>query len=219
MKYLTDELIRGCREYLMRQQIPFDPQEAGYDNTKVSQLICAFMQSVGFGHCQREAVMAQASFQSYLNLGSDYSNPLVHLPHSYLTTHKRTIPISLVHIFVTIARGLGLQASPIPFPHRVLAHVAAPNPNEKDIYVDVFDAAILSAEGELTVLMAANGIAPVDMTAYITPCGAREMLLRSARNMMSSLQHETPPRPTEQRSTLLFCFCIYLLLGDLAGAE
>lgn len=134
------------------------------------------------------------------------------LPHLYLTTYKKTIPLSLVHIFVSIARSLGITASPVDFPVRVLAHISDPAPNKDDFYVDVYGSstqAILSLREDIPALLARQGIGPASIEEFIAPCGANSMILRNTRNILASLRTDSPP--LHQPSALL-AFTIYSLL-------
>ena len=114
-----------------------------------------------------------------------------HFPHRFLSTNRKTIPLSLVYVFVAISRRLGIAASPTDFPHRVMAHVSSPNQDVADIYIDVYGSstkAVLSARDDIPQLLRQAGIAPASMLRYIAPCSAAPMLLRAARNILSSLR-------------------------------
>lgn len=141
----------------------------------------------------------------------DISN---HFPHLYLTTNKRSIPISLVHIFVSLARHLGISASPVEFPARVLAHVPSPAGSD-DFLVDVYASdtkAIVSLRDDVPVMLTRLGI-PVDqLDQYISPCGGAPMLLRAARNILASFRNDAS-RSTAQ-SAIYAAVCIHLLLTN-----
>lgn len=125
---------------------------------------------------------------------SKYSGQQFHLlqtrlPHLFLTTHKATIPISLVYIFVCIAQKIGLTAAPVDFPARVLAIVSSPDPDISDIFVDVFGSrtqAILSLRDDIPHLLIQAGITPNSMLRYITPASCVSMLVRTSRNILAS---------------------------------
>lgn len=136
-----------------------------------------------------------------------------HFPHAYLTTNKHTIPLSLAHVFIAIAQGLGIAASPVNFPAKVLVHVASPEPTVDDIYVDVYGAktkAILSLRGDIPTLLSRMGVTPQNMMPHISPCGAVPMLLRATRNIMTS-SHTTPPDKST-RPAILVAYGLHLLL-------
>lgn len=59
-------------------------------------------------------------------------------PHAFLNPHRReTIPMSLVYIFVAVARRLGIQAYPANFPGVVQAHIQPPDPLEPPRLLDM----------------------------------------------------------------------------------
>jgi F-box protein 21 len=143
----------------------------------------------------------------------DISN---HFPHVYLTTNKLSIPISLVHVFVSIARhpSIGVPASPVEFPTRVLVHVASP-PGADDFLVDVYGARtkpIVSLRNDIPVMLMRLGIPPDNLSQYVSPCGAAPMLLRAARNILSSFRNDAT-RSTAQ-SAIYAAVCIHLLLTN-----
>ncbi|KAJ6621183.1 hypothetical protein B0H10DRAFT_2019132 [Mycena sp. CBHHK59/15] len=169
-------LGNACHEYLIKEQCLLDPDVANYDLQEVCSKICRFMHEQGFG--------AVEPTRFY-----DISN---HFPHVYLTTNKRTIPISLVHVFVSLARHQGIIASPVEFPARVLVHVSSP-PGADDFFVDVYGAetkAIISVRTDIPMMLMRLGIPPDSLTQYISPCGAGPMLLRAARNILSSFRND-----------------------------
>ncbi|KAF7347690.1 F-box domain-containing protein [Mycena venus] len=132
----------ACRKYLLKQRCSVDS-----DLPDACTKICQFMHEQGFG--------AVEPTRFY-----DISN---HFPHLYLTTNKRSIPISLVHIFVSLARQLGIPASPIEFPARVLAHISSP-PGSDDFLVDPYGAdikPIVSLRNDVPTMLMRLGIPPL----------------------------------------------------------
>ena len=123
------------------------------------------------------------------NSGQRFHYLQARLPHLFLTTHKATIPLSLVYIFVCIAQRIGLTAAPVDFPARVLAIVSSPDPNISDMFVDVFGSrtqVILSSHDDIPHLLNQAGIPPNSMRRYITPASCASMLVRTARNILAS---------------------------------
>ncbi|KAF8216042.1 hypothetical protein K438DRAFT_1799973 [Mycena galopus ATCC 62051] len=182
----------ACRQYLINQD------ELHAQLPDLCANICRFMREQGFG--------AVEPTHFY-----DISN---HFPHLYLTTNKRSIPISLVHVFVSIARQLGISASPVEFPARVLAHVSSPAGSD-DFLVDVYASdtkAIVSLRNDVPVMLMRFGIPPDDLLQYISPCGASPMLLRAARNILASFRNDAS-RSTAQ-SAIYAAVCIHLLLTN-----
>ncbi|KAJ7170052.1 YccV-like-domain-containing protein [Mycena filopes] len=187
-------LGHACHQWLQKQRCILDPDVSGYELRDICTKICQFMHEQGFG-----AVQA-AHFHDIKN----------HFPHLYLTTNKQTIPISLVHIFVSIARQIGISASPVEFPGRVLAHVPSP-PGVDDFLVDVYGAenkAIVAIRDDIPLMLMRLGIPPDHLVQYVSPCGAAPMLLRAARNVLSSFRIEA------SQSALYAAVCIHLLLTN-----
>ncbi|KAJ7207393.1 hypothetical protein B0H12DRAFT_1158814 [Mycena haematopus] len=186
-------LGNSCQEYLSKHN------QLHSDLPDICTNICQFMHEQGFG--------AVEPTRFY-----DISN---HFPHLYLTTNKRSIPISLVHIFVSIARHLGISASPVEFPARVLAHVSSPAGSD-DFLVDVYASdtkAIVSLRNDdVPIMLMRLGIPPDHLSQYVSPCGATPMLLRAARNILASFRNDAS-RSTAQ-SAIYAAVCIYLLLTN-----
>ncbi|KAF9074819.1 hypothetical protein BDP27DRAFT_1213458 [Rhodocollybia butyracea] len=174
MHTLLTDLNSRCRDHLIRLKFPLSPDDPTYDLKKLCVLICEFMASEGHGPVQPH------NFHDIHN----------HFPHFYLTSHKRSIPISLVHIFVSIARSLKVNALPVNFPVRVLVHISTPKAEDDDFYVDIYGASskvIVSLREDIPALLARQGIVPNDMMRYISPeTNAGPMLLRSVRNVTMS---------------------------------
>ncbi|KAJ7446479.1 Hemimethylated DNA-binding protein YccV like-domain-containing protein [Mycena galericulata] len=188
-------LAVACHEYLLKMRCPLNPELPEYDLPGICANICQFMHEQGFG------AVEPAQFH-------DISN---HFPHIYLTTNKRSIPISLVHIFVSLARHLGIQASPVEFPMRVLAHIPSP-PGTDDFLVDVYGAdtkPIVSLRNDIPTMLMRLGISPDSLHQYVSPCGAAPMLLRAARNILTSFRSDAS-RATAQ-AAIYAAICIHLL--------
>ncbi|KAJ3750747.1 Hemimethylated DNA-binding protein YccV like-domain-containing protein [Lentinula detonsa] len=191
-----------CKDYLLRLNFPLSESDPNYDLKKLCLLICDFMATEGYGP------VAAHSFHDVLNL----------FPHSYLTSHKRTIPLSLVHIFVSIAQSLGVASSPVDFPVRVLVHISVPNPEVDDFYVDVFGPETIVSLRDIPALLARQGIQADNMMHYISPCGAASMLLRGSRNILSSLNIPDTPLSLIRPSALL-ALTIFVLLTGVGGGR
>ncbi|CAK5280593.1 unnamed protein product [Mycena citricolor] len=164
-------LSSSCLRYLADERITVDSAAADYRLPVICEQICVFMKRQGFGP------VGPQSFH-------DVSNQF---PHLYLTSKKRTIPIALVHVFVHIAHGLGIDASPVGFPTRVLVHIPCP-PGQDDFLVDVFGAevkTIVTLRDDIPFMLMRLGIPPDQIASYIMPCGPVPMLLRAARNILS----------------------------------
>ncbi|KAJ7631118.1 YccV-like-domain-containing protein, partial [Roridomyces roridus] len=191
-------LTAECRAYLEEKRCLLDPDAPEYDLALVCTTICQFMLQQGFGP------VPSLNFHQISN----------HFPHLYLTSHRRSIAISLVHAFVALARSVGVTASPINFPGRVLVHISSP-PGADDFLVDVYGAetkAILSLRHDLPPMLVRMGVSPDALLFYVSPCGAAPMLLRAARNILSSITNDTSHATTQ--AAIFASICIHLLLTE-----
>ncbi|KAF7311111.1 F-box domain-containing protein [Mycena chlorophos] len=187
-------LNEKCRLHLSKRQLELDPEKPGYDLTGLCAEICRFMhEEEGFGPVD------SIRFYDILN----------HFPHAYLATNKKTIPLSLVHVFVSLARHIGIPASPVEFPGRVLAHIAS-QPGADDFMMDVYGSAVVSLRHDLPGMLHRLGIPPDDLERYITPCGAAPMLLRAARNIFAALQTTNSP----SQAAVYVTISIHLILSN-----
>lgn len=207
-------LGKVCREYLMKQKCTLDSDAPEYYLPEICTKICEFMREQGFGAVERACRSCGDDIYSLPPIAARFYDISNHFPHLYLTTNKRTIPISLVHIFVSLARDLGISASPVEFPTRVLAHVSSP-PGSDDFLVDVYGAdtkAIVSLRNDIPAMLLRLGVPPSNLSQYISPCGASPMLLRAARNILASFRNDAS-RSTAQ-SAIYAAVCIHLLLTN-----
>jgi F-box protein 21 len=187
------ELVALCKAYFIERKISLDPAEFANDARKlrlVCSSICDFLWSYGFEAAEGE-LFSNVTVYVLLsnNSGQQFHLLQTRLPHLFLTTHKATIPISLVYIFVCIAQKMGVTAAPVNFPARVLAIVSSPDPDVSDIFVDVFGSrtqAILSLRDDIPHLLIQSGISPTSMPRYITPTSCASMLVRTSRNIFVS---------------------------------
>jgi len=202
-----DALALQCREYLLAVGHSLAVEDMdGPSLSGICTDICAFLRSQGFD-------ADRLNFHHLFN----------HFPHCFLSTHRKTIPLSLVYLFVAIARRLGIAASPTDFPHRVIAHVSSSNPEVSDIYIDVYGSstkAVLSARDDIPRLLIQAGITPASMLRYIAPSTASHMLLRAGRNILSSLRMLPQDiisgvSESDCEAAMYACYCVNILLtGD-----
>lgn len=120
-----------------------------------------------------------------------------------------------MHVFVALARAVGIHASPVSFPSRVLVHVTSPNEDIDDFFVDPFKPGILTLRDDIPVLLRRHGISPANMMEHITPCGARDMLLRTARNIFSFSQEDRDQQPGARSAGLLAHTIFLVFTGDI----
>ncbi|KAL5533715.1 hypothetical protein ACEPAG_175 [Sanghuangporus baumii] len=102
-----DSLNELCKEYLDEKGICYDPDLEEFNIKKLCNAVCSFMRSRSFSRA------GQMSFYDFRNS----------VPHLFLTTSTRSLPISLVFIFVGILKRFGLEASPLNTPNCVTALV------------------------------------------------------------------------------------------------
>lgn len=95
-------------------------------------------------------------------------------PHHFLTTHRRTLPLSLVCVFVSIARRLGVNAYPVRSTPHVTAYLEGISVNvctgTTGTRLEISDIVIHNRRQDLDIVL---------IMAY-------HMLLRSGGNIMNS---------------------------------
>ncbi|KAJ8084436.1 hypothetical protein PM082_003206 [Marasmius tenuissimus] len=203
-KQVNDVLVditHQARERMLKTGIPLTIKDANYDVRVVCTKLCEVMGDLGFG---------PVDARSFHNIDHQF-------PHSYLTSNRKSIPISLVHVFVAIARSLGVQASPVDFPFRVLVHVCQPwEDDDDDFYVDTFDRnnPILSAEDDIPRLLSRQGVSANRATDLISPCGAIPMVLRAGRNVMAALHSPRNTSASLARAAVIFTFSMHIQLSS-----
>jgi F-box protein 21 len=116
-----------------------------------------------------------------------------HFPHLFLTTSRKTIPLSMVCVFVAIGQHIGLQVSPVNYPRKVLAHIQHPQPTGAGIWVDVTGSlgrTVLDYQLDVVAgLIEGNENNPFpDIRSWISPASVPSMLIRSANNILSSFR-------------------------------
>lgn len=93
----------------------------------------------------------------------------------------KTLPISLVYVFVAVAQRIGMEASPINYPGRVLARVSLAN-SPDCVFVDVFGS--LSTQNPLRLrTVDIESTSDLGRAAHAAP-----MLIRATHNIAASLQ-------------------------------
>lgn len=137
------------------------------------------------------------SSSHHLLIGPAFRHLKNHFPHYTLSSIRETIPLSLVYVFCAVAHRLGIDAGPVNFPGRVMAHIRSPKPEISDFYVDVFASdtkAILSRQGDLQPLLdtfVGNvDLDPDSAAHFIERSPITPMLRRSRRNIYASINEE-----------------------------
>ncbi|CAE6512900.1 unnamed protein product [Rhizoctonia solani] len=172
-----DNLARACGQHLDSVGISTSPQSPGFDLEAFSLGVCRWMASQGFKKAN----------------GDHYYDLMNHFPHKFMTTHRRTLPMSLVYTFVAIVTRLGLRASPVGFPGHVHAWIALPDSGpgweEGSLAVDVFksDEAPFLDKEMMRENLQALGIPEAQRESLIGPAYAEEMVFRAANNVLHSV--------------------------------
>jgi F-box protein 21 len=137
-----------------------------------------------------------------------------HFPHWFLCPTRPTIPISLVYVFVAIARRLGFEAGPLGLPFRVVAQVPSPGHGPYGLIIDVYGSdtdPVLSHETDIPQLLLRAGIQPTETNVahYLRQMAtADQMLLRATRNIFGSFHMLAGPA-VEQISPVAQTSAIY----------
>ncbi|EIN13966.1 YccV-like-domain-containing protein [Punctularia strigosozonata HHB-11173 SS5] len=193
-----DDLARACHRYLTSRDIIIETRRSTNDMRTVCIAICAFMRKQG---------LASASDFRFHDLYN-------HFPHWFLSPCRATIPISLVYVFVALARRLGFEAVPLGLPFRVLAQVPTPSDGPYGLIVDVYGSetkAILSAETDVPELLSRAGVRITQSVISQTlrqPATSGQMLLRAARNIIGSFHAFAGPT-AEQISPISQSSAVY----------
>ncbi|EMD41920.1 hypothetical protein CERSUDRAFT_110478 [Gelatoporia subvermispora B] len=186
-----DDLATLCRTYLAQWNTELDSNGNEFDLRVICTRVRDFLRNHGFTPAE----------------GLDFHDPLNQFPHAFLNDHRRSIPMSLVYVFTGICRRLGIDAAPVNYPERVLAHVTAPGPHGATLLFDVF-----------------NGRSPVDRASvagggtvsdFLLPCAPVVMLQRAANNIINFVQFQRVHRSASLTEANLWadyaaCTCFLL---------
>ncbi|KAJ4485188.1 hypothetical protein C8R41DRAFT_921491 [Lentinula lateritia] len=168
---LLSSLNYRCKAHLSRLNIPLSQVGPRHDLKELCMHICDFMTT------ERYRTVDPPNFYDLHNL----------FPHFYLTSHKRSIPLSLVHIFVLIAQSFGIAAFPFRIPLHVLVHITVPDPEVDDFFVDVFGVpTIINLRDDIPAIRERQGIHGNSLMHYLSPSDTTTMLLGNDRFILSS---------------------------------
>ncbi|KAJ8516118.1 hypothetical protein ONZ45_g6537 [Pleurotus djamor] len=194
------DLASLCRNYLKSASVDISNKMMTPALRNVCVHICRFMHAQGFG------TVDPSLFSEILN----------NFPHAYLSTHKHTIPISLVHVFVSIATRLGLSAHPVNFPGIVIACVF----NEQDgesIYVNVYgpsESAVLDVNEDHLVgwPLVLDGQPEISLSRLSRRNA--DMLIRASRNIYNSHRMHPVSQISSQSAMDTASFLAIALTGE-----
>ncbi|CAE6415808.1 unnamed protein product [Rhizoctonia solani] len=188
-----DNLARECGLHLESIGVSTNPRSPEFDLKAFSVGVCHWMASQGF---------KSASDGHYYDL-------MNHFPHKFMTTNRRTLPMSLVCTFVAIVTRLGLRASPVGFPGHVHAWIALPDsgPGWEDgsLAVDVFRSdkePFLNVDALLEELRT-SGVPEGVRRELVGPSLPAEMVFRAANNVLHSITQVQLFRPLTRHSIIL----------------
>lgn len=224
-----DWLAEGCKLYLESEEICGDPQRAEFDLEVFSRGVCDWMASRSF---KRSASTSSSPLLDlYISSMNDvdaevgdgqYHNMMTHFPHKFLTTYRVSFkhfthppsltnnqespPVSLVCVFVSMVRRMGLRAAPVGFPGNVHACIAlSPTSTTNDIglmewelatpvrelRVDVFhaDGEIFLDAANLRQVLAQTRVPEGDYAEIMRPSPAKEMVLRAVDDIFYSVTY------------------------------
>ena len=132
---------------------------------------------------------------SYLALRNSFIGLVLRSP-----THE-SLPLISVAIYCAVARRLGLDARPCGFRYHVYTLVYAPKNYNLDgeykptnskhldfMYLDPFRSSFEVQQGDLQRLLREMGVPTNQHATYLSDANTREMVLRTARNIMNSVQ-------------------------------
>jgi F-box protein 21 len=201
------ELATECREFLEKNGTNLDIYAENFDLPLVAERICNWMRQQGFGPPD----------------AARYHRISNHFPHLFLSDARKTIPLSMVCVFVAIGQHLGLQASPVNYPRKVLAHIAHPQPTGSSIWVDVTGVLgrnVLNYQLDVVAGLVDGNIDVEfpDIRSWISPASVPTMLVRSANNILNSLRmrafdDDTPSEDQLSSGGLYGAACIMALFG------
>ncbi|CAE6344516.1 unnamed protein product [Rhizoctonia solani] len=210
-----DNLARACGQHLESVGISTDPRSPVFDLKPFSVGVCDWMVSQGF---------KRAASEHYYDL-------MGHFPHKFMTTNRRTLPMSLVYTFVALVTRLGLRASPVGFPGHVHAWIALPDGGleweEGSLAVDVFNAdkELFLSKEMLSDKLRNLGVPEGQRGALMGPAEASEMVFRAANNILHSVtsvrvQHQTNlSMSSETRAGALYASATTFLIARPEAAD
>ncbi|KAF9535664.1 hypothetical protein CPB83DRAFT_888347 [Crepidotus variabilis] len=205
-----EDLANRCKISILSKNIALNAHATSEQLIVLCEEIVEFMKGEGFR----------------LPGGRDYYALENKFPHFYLDTHKQTIPMSLVHIFVSIATRLGIDAAPINFPGTVLVYVRHPKSlaGARPIVVNP------AAEGDSRVAADLNVTDPSHAGIHVlqnpiptnpdeetfSPSGGMPMLFRSVNNIRAAIMTSPGIMADLRYPTWLLIIQVYMLfqVGD-----
>ncbi|KAH9937278.1 uncharacterized protein B0H18DRAFT_969901, partial [Fomitopsis serialis] len=173
-------LVHDCRVQLTAAGAELDPASPDYDLPMLVVLLRDTLRGMGFRIAE----------------GDDFYNPLNQFPHAIMRPESRkTIPMGLVYVYTSVARRLGIRASPTNYPGKVLCHIDPIDPEQNEMLFDV------CGHRDLRQMLVDIGLRPDMPAEIIRPCKVGTILHRAAANTIIAVRWNHGLR----------CFCISLL--------
>ncbi|KAG8903202.1 hypothetical protein FRB99_003614 [Tulasnella sp. 403] len=198
IKEKLDNMAERCKEDLFLTLRDLS------DTQTICIAICDWMRSQGF--------VPSGSRETYLDLDN-------HFIHK-MPNERGNLPLTMVAVFVALARRLGLDARPVSFPRHVHAWVKVHDKDES-IAVDVFNSKerpILTPD-LLEASFRELHMAPERLSTFLQPTSTGLMLERAARNVASSLRTLTPYSKPRYWDVVRSCYAMVSVLSYFANAS
>ncbi|KAI0931746.1 hypothetical protein AcW2_000568 [Taiwanofungus camphoratus] len=195
------ELAARCRRTLLDACVELDPHSPKYDLPDLCIRIRQIFRSLGFANAE----------------GPDFYDMLNQFPHALMEKNpRRTIPMSLVYVFVAICRRLGIQAAPTNFPGKVLCHITPADQNAHEMLFDVCENTLplVFTSQDTSRVLTEVGL-PLDAHVdLIRPCRVATILQRAAANIIIAVrwnQRRTMGSLAEMHTWSTYAaFCVFL---------
>ncbi|GAA95756.1 uncharacterized protein L969DRAFT_101844 [Mixia osmundae IAM 14324] len=128
----------------------------------------------------------------------------------HIADNKKTLPMTLVLIFVHLARSIGLSAFPVGYPGHMLAVVFDGSSRH---YVDPFQGTRQLTIPSQTLIdrLRAMGASANDVNGLIAPSDPVDILMRICRNIRVSIRQA--PEASRQPSAIYISWCIEAFLS------
>ncbi len=209
----------------MRQTL--DPEDRRYDRAAVCLDVCAWMRSQGFVAAMGTPHFAHPCASMSMTLILDtYHDMRNHFLHKVLTTHRKTLPLSLVAVFVAITNRLGIPSKAVGFPGHVHAFVPlSPDATSsrshnapfydalnEGIHIDVFNS-------DTSPLIDVISLLRLGQQDQLKPASTHDMVFRAGRNILTSAQlHQVALEACELDLSIYAVFCVFLIPTHVGSA-
>ncbi|KAF8310618.1 Transglutaminase-like superfamily-domain-containing protein [Cantharellus anzutake] len=204
-----DGLAQQCREHLLGMRLILDPDDPIYDRVSVCLEVCHWMRGEGF-------VAATDTYHDMRN----------HFMHKVLTTHRKTLPLSLVAVFVAITNRLGIPSKAVGIPGHVHAfvplspdapsvryHISSYDARNEGIHIDVFNS---DSQPFIDVIR----LLRVGQQENLKPASTHDMVFRAGRNILTSAQlHQAALEASDLDLSIYAVFCIFLIPSHVGIAS